>query len=123
MPDVFSHRHRPSSVHQGRIRVLVEFALPARNRGNSQPFLPLSQALAMHIAACSPAVVEDLARRPPVRDPARAVVEWLKQSCDRLGASVEVTRFIRGDPEPERTRPVDPPPDHAASARQRVSGH
>lgn len=82
-------------VHNGRVGVLLELRFETDFVGKSEPVKALAHNLALHIAAMSPANVEDLLKQAYVKDESKNVEEIIKGVIAIVGENIKVARFER----------------------------
>ena len=58
-------------------------------------FVTLAREIAMQVASMDPATVEELAKQPYIRDPARTIQEFITDYIAKLGENIVVKRFSR----------------------------
>ncbi len=73
------------------VKVLCETDFVAR----TEQFKKLGHELAMHIAAMSPANVEELLAQQYVRDPNQMVSEFINDYIAKLGENIQIGEFCR----------------------------
>jgi elongation factor Ts len=84
-----------SYVHNGSIGVLVEISCESSFAPQTTEFKDLAKSLAMHVAAASPASIEQLLQQHFVKDPTVTVAQLLADTSARLKEHISVTRFVR----------------------------
>jgi len=116
-----SHAHRTieSYVHNGRIGVLVEFALDTDFTARLPEFKQLTRDLALQVAAAPVSTVEELLAQTYVKDETLTVDELISNASRHLGERIAITRFVRWDAEAKQSPPSEPPRELAAAARVR----
>ncbi len=102
--------------HDGRIGVLVEFALKGDTITTRMPeFLELAKDIAVHIAASKPATLEALLAQPFVKDTSISVAAKLTRLSEALREEIRIERFVRWDDQP--IAPMVPPSSPASVVR------
>lgn len=89
------HRFICSYVHNGRVGVLVEFAVESDFTTRTAEFLKFSHDVAVHIAGMSPVDVEALLAQPFAREHSRTVAAVLDDARQCLQENIVVHRFMR----------------------------
>ena len=82
-------------IHNGRVGVLLELKSETDFVARSEPVKALAHNLALQIAAMAPETVEDLLRKPYVKDEEKAVEEIIKGTIALVGENLKVARFAR----------------------------
>jgi len=78
-----------------RVGVLVELNSETDFVSKNEEFLDLANNIAMHIAAMSPADVTELLEQPYVVDPSKTIDAIIKESIQKFGERIEITKFER----------------------------
>jgi elongation factor Ts len=102
--------------HDGRIGVLVEFALKGDSITIRMPeFLEFAKDIAVHIAASRPATLEALLVQPFVKDTTISVATQISRLSEALREDIRIERFARWDDQP--IAPTVPPSNPANVVR------
>lgn len=81
----------------GAIAAIVEVNSETDFVAKNQEFKDLANDLAMHIAACSPADVEELLAQDYVKDPSQTIDILVKSFIQKFGERIIISRFARLD--------------------------
>ena len=84
-----------SYVHNNQIGVLVEVRSESDFVARNEEFRTFAHNIAMHIAASDPADVEKLLLQEYVKDPEITVGDYLKQTIQKFGENIKISRFFR----------------------------
>ena len=112
-----THRYIQCYCQQGRIGVMAEFGLETWIVTQREEFLAFARDIAMHVAASSPASVDEMLRQVFVRDTKQTVGQVLQTTCSDLEERVTVTRFVRWDTDGRLPDPETPPRDPAVAVK------
>jgi len=83
-------------VHaNSRVGVLVKLLCETDFVARTEQFKELGHELAMHVAAMSPANIEELLAQQYVRDPNQTVSELIKDYIAKLGENIQIGEFCR----------------------------
>ncbi|MEK7150606.1 MAG: elongation factor Ts [Patescibacteria group bacterium] len=83
-------------VHSGdRVGVLVELRSETDFVSRNDEFAALGKNIAMHIAATSPASVDELLAQPFIRDEHQTITELIEKASASFGEHLEVKQFVR----------------------------
>ncbi|KKS87858.1 MAG: Elongation factor Ts [Parcubacteria group bacterium GW2011_GWC1_43_11b] len=87
-----------SYVHNtGAIGVVVEVSAETDFVSKNQEFKTLADDIAMHIAACAPANVEELLAQEFIKDPSQTIDALVKSFIQKFGERIIISRFARLD--------------------------
>ncbi len=78
-----------------KIGVLVKLLCETDFVARTEQFKELGHELAMHIAAMSPANIEELLAQQYVRDPNQTISELIKDYIAKLGENIQIGEFCR----------------------------
>ena len=85
-----------SYIHPNKqIGVLVELRSETDFVAKTADFGTLVRDISMHIAASSPSSVEELLNQPYVKNPDITVGDYIKESIQKFGENIEISRFSR----------------------------
>lgn len=79
----------------GKVGTLVKLLCETDFVARTEQFKKLGHELAMHVAAASPASVEELLVQQYVRDPSQTIDELIKSCIATLGENIQVGEFCR----------------------------
>lgn len=83
-------------VHNNKkVGVILELKSESDFVANNEEFKILAKDIAMHIAASSPADINELLIQPYIKNPAVAIGDLLNQAIQKFGEKIEVARFAR----------------------------
>lgn len=82
-------------IHSGRVGVLLDVRAETDFVTRSQDFKDMARNLAMHIAASSPASLDELLSQPYIKDESMNVESYIKTVIGKLGENIKVERFSR----------------------------
>lgn len=83
-------------IHSNKkIGVLVELKSESDFVSGNDGFRALARDIAMHLAACEAANVEELLAQPYIKDPNITIKDLLNQATQKFGEKIEISRFIR----------------------------
>ena len=81
--------------HDGRIGVVLELNCESDFVAKTDEFKTLAKELCLQIAASGSDTVQQLAKEPYIRDPAKTVQELIKEYIAQLGENIIIRRFSR----------------------------
>lgn len=84
-----------SYIHNGRVGVLMDLRCETDFVVRSEPFRELAHNILMHIAAMSPATVEELLQQPYVKDPNLTIDSLIKGAIAKIGENIQIAKFCR----------------------------
>ena len=84
-----------SYIHNERVGVLLELRCETDFVARNPMFKELAHDLAMHIAAMSPADIDDLMKQNYVKDDALIIGNLVKSVIAKLGENIKVEKFCR----------------------------
>lgn len=85
-----------SYIHNGnKVGVVVEVNCETDFVARNEDFIKFTKELAMHIAAMSPANVEELLAQPFVREASKSIKDMLNDLVAKIGENIVVGRFAR----------------------------
>ena len=87
-------RHIESYCHNGRVGVLLEFALEDDFTLKTDEFIALAKDCAMHVAAFSPSSVDELLQQPFVKNADIAISRLLSDVSCTLGENISIIRLV-----------------------------
>ena len=90
-----SAAHLEAYLHGGRVGVLLDVRAETDFVTRSEPFREFAKNLAMHIAAASPATVEELLKQNYVRDESMTIEGFVKSMIGKIGENIAINRFTR----------------------------
>jgi elongation factor Ts len=108
-------------VHNGNIGVLVELSCESSFAPQTAEFIQLAKNLAVHVAAASPASIEQLLQQQFVKDPNVSVGQLLLDTSTCLQERIKVTRFVRWDTAQPNSPSSEPPRPPAVVVQLRGS--
>lgn len=79
----------------GKVGTLVKLLCETDFVARTERFKELGHELAMHVAAMSPANVEELLAQQYVRDPSQTIDELIKGGIATFGENIQVGEFCR----------------------------
>ena len=79
----------------GKVGTLVKLLCETDFVARTEQFKELGHELAMHVAAMSPATIEELLVQQYVRDPSITIDELIKTGIPTLGENIRVSEFCR----------------------------
>ena len=109
------HRFIQCYSRQGRVAVLVEFALEKPHTAESSEFTDFSRNIAMHIAVMNPQSTSGLLRQRYDKDPTVTVEAALSALGSLVGDRITISRFVRWDTQGQPPSVMEP----ALAMRQR----
>lgn len=85
-----------SYIHPNKqIGVLLELRSETDFVAKTADFGTLARDISMHIAASDPSTVDELLNQLYVKNPDMAVGDYLKESIQKFGENIEISRFSR----------------------------
>ena len=83
-------------VHNNKkVGVILELKSESDFVSGNEEFRTLAKDAAMHIAASSPADLDELMGQPYIKNPAVTVKELLNQAIQKFGEKIEISRFVK----------------------------
>lgn len=79
----------------GKVGVLIKLLCETDFVARTDQFKQLGHELAMHVAAMSPANVEEFLAQQYVRDPSQTVSDFIKDYIANLGENIQIGEFCR----------------------------
>lgn len=93
--DYINFKYIRSYEHERRIGVLIEFGSESEITSGVSDVHALLNDIAMHIAACTPADIEDLLDQEFLKYPEQKVSDVLTALSKSISNRIEVLRFVR----------------------------
>lgn len=87
-----------SYIHSNKqVGALIEVRCETDFVAKNENFLSFSHGVAMHIAASDPQNIGELLKQNYIRDTDKTVEDYLKETIQKFGENIEITRFVRYD--------------------------